>query len=66
MPALFEEGSPAPLQSFIDDERQTAANSAERLHQQGQQAAAALEGGPAGTVEHVMIEAERRGITAFE
>ena len=27
-----------------------------------QQAAATLEGGPASTVEHLMIEAERRGI----
>ena len=60
--APFEAGSPAPLQGFINDERQAAAKRAERLHQQSQQVAATLEGGPASTVEHVMIEAERRGI----
>lgn len=60
--ALFEAGSPAPLQGFINDERQRAAKRTEGLHQQRQQAAATLEGGPASTVEHVIIEAERWGI----
>ena len=63
MPALLEAGSPASLQGFINDERETAAHSAERLHQQGQQAATALESRPAGAVEHLMVETERRGVT---
>ena len=62
MTALVDASAPAPFQRFVNDEREATAAGAEGPHQQGQQAAAALEGGPSGTVEHLMVETERRDI----
>ena len=62
MTALADTSAPASLQSFVNDEREAAASGIEGLHQQGQQTATAFESGPASTIEHLMVETERRGI----
>ena len=62
MTALVDASAPASLQRFVNDEREAAASGIEGLHQQGQQTATAFESGPASTIEHLMVETERRGI----
>ena len=62
MTALADTSAPASLQRFVNDEREAAASGIEGLHQQGQQTATAFESGPAGTVEHLMVETERRRV----
>ena len=62
MTALADTSAPASLQRFVNDEREAAASGIEGLHQQGQQTATAFESGPASTIEHLMVETERRGI----
>ena len=62
MTAFADTSAPASLQRFVNDEREAAASGIEGLHQQGQQTATAFESGPASTIEHLMVETERRGI----
>ena len=62
MTALADTSAPASLQRFVNDEREAAASGIEGLHRQGQQTATAFESGPASTIEHLMVETERRGI----
>ena len=60
--ALADASAPASFQRFVNDEGEAAASGVEGLHQQGEQAATTFEGGPAGTIEHLMVETERRGV----